>query len=87
MSEGPKGLRRHPENKWNSRWLEDSKTKLQAQVSGEKIDDWPEPCHDCGANWKRTPAGRWFINHFPHTGPKMAVPTYRMTRDDPREAA
>lgn len=64
-------MRRHPMVLYNNNWLEGAKTKLQAQLDGENIDGWPAPCANCGANWKRTMGGRWFISHFQHE----AVPT------------
>lgn len=53
-------------------WYRDSLTEGQARQAGI-IDEWPAPCERCGALYRRTPAGRWLIDHFPegHTEPRL----------------
>lgn len=76
----------------NHLWIQQSKTKLQAELDGEDTKDWPEPCESCGANYKRTPAGRWFIVHFDHAQGNVGQPPVRVShktgmRPAPKEAA
>ena len=58
-------------------WWRDAKTKLQASVAEEDTTGWPPPCDACGALWRRTPRGRWLIDHFPegHGEPRYMDPT------------
>lgn len=50
-------------------WVTNSRSKQQCAIDGDKVEDWPEPCETCGAHWKRTPAGRYFIVHTEQNGP------------------
>jgi hypothetical protein len=54
-------------------WWRDAVTQAQALLAGTSEGNWPPPCEKCGALYKRTPKGRWLIDHLPegHNEPRL----------------
>ena len=47
-----------------STWLENLRSQQAAILDGVAPKVWEPPCEHCGASYKLTPGGRWYIQHL-----------------------